>query len=128
MKRHPFLRYDLVLAGGLYVAMALVMVFFGNHHVDEGYYHLIANLTADGGLPYRDYLYVQTPLYPFVYAPFLKLFGHSLIMARTCSLLLGFSSFLLAVRVARKVGGVAAAVFTASLSWFSRSPSTTSQS
>ena len=109
------MRYDLVLAGGLYVAMALVMVFWGNHHVDEGYYHLIARMTAEGSLPYRDYIYVQTPLYPFVYAPFLKLFGHSLIMARTCSLLLGFCSFLLAVRVARNIGGNAAAICTAAL-------------
>lgn len=105
----------LIACGGLYSIMSLIMVFYGRHHVDEGYYHLIAALTARGKLPYRDYFYVQTPLYPFIYGLLFKLFGTSFAVARGCSTLFGFLTFLAAVGTARNIKGSAAAGITASL-------------
>lgn len=37
---------------------------------DESQYVAAAVLTAHGALPYRDYAYLQTPLQPFLFAPF----------------------------------------------------------
>lgn len=106
---------EMVAAGGAYILIAMVMVFWGNHNVDEGYYHLIAKLTAEGALPYRDYFCVQTPLYPLVYGNLFKIFGSSLIMARSISMVLGLMSFLLAVRIARNLLGVNAGLAAAAL-------------
>lgn len=115
MTRSSDYRKTLIASGALYILMAMIMVFWGRHHVDEGYYHLIARMTAGGALPYRDYFYVQTPLYPFVYAAFMRIFGYSLILARCCSLVLGLAAFLLSVRTARNLAGPPAALAAAAL-------------
>lgn len=106
---------DMVATGGAYILIAMIMVFWGNHNVDEGYYHLIAKLTAEGALPYRDYFCVQTPVYPFVYGAMFKIFGSSLIMARSLSMVLGLMSFLLSVRIARNLLGANAGLAAAAL-------------
>lgn len=105
----------LIVCSALYGVISMVTVFYGRLHVDEGYYHLIAALTARGKIPYRDYFYVQTPLYPFIYGILFKFVGASFVMARVCSTLFGFLSFLVAVATARKLNGAAAGCVTASL-------------
>ncbi|MBN1297199.1 glycosyltransferase family 39 protein [bacterium] len=109
------LRWPMLVLGGFFCVLALAVVVFGAHHVDEGYYHLIARLTAEGRLPYRDYLYVQTPLYPLVYGMLFRVFGSSLLMARGYSAFFSLLTFLMAVRIARTQRGDAAAVITAGL-------------
>lgn len=42
---------------------------------DESQYVAAAVLTAHGQMPYRDFAYLQTPLQPFLFAPFALLFG-----------------------------------------------------
>jgi hypothetical protein len=111
-------RWYLIVFGMLYSLFALIMVFWGRLHVDEGYYHLIAALTGEGRIPYRDYIYVQTPLYPFIYGLLFNLFGGTFVAARIYSVLFGFSAFLLAVVSSRKIGGVSAAFVTATLILF----------
>ncbi|MGB3974855.1 MAG: glycosyltransferase family 39 protein [bacterium] len=115
MKEQKKTGWLLIACGALYGVMSLVIVFYGRLHVDEGYYHLIASLTARGKLPYRDYFYVQTPLYPFIYGIFFQIFGSAFVTARICSTLFGFMTFLVAVGTARKLKGPAAACITASL-------------
>lgn len=115
MNRDQPIRWTLLGLGALFSISGLLVVFFGNHHVDEGYYHLIGTLTARGRLPYRDYLYVQTPLYPFVYGALIRVFGSSLLMVRGYSLLLSLLNFLLVVRIARHLKNDAAAAVAATL-------------
>ncbi len=111
-------RWYLIVFGAFYCVIALIMVFWGRLHVDEGFYHLIAALTADGHVPYRDYIYVQTPLYPYIYGALSNLFGQSFVAVRIYSVLFGFAAFLLAVVTARKNGGVTAAFIAATLILF----------
>lgn len=101
----------LIASGTAFCLLSFLALLLGKHHVDEGYYHLIAHLTARGDLPYRDYLYVQTPLFPIVYGSIFKLFGASFLLARGVSVLFSLINFILAIRLAgKKQGPVAAGV------------------
>ena len=53
--------------------VALAMIRPLDH--DESQYVAAAVLTAQGQMPYRDFAYLQTPLQPFLFAPFAWLFG-----------------------------------------------------
>jgi hypothetical protein len=55
---------------------------------DEGFYLLASRLVFEGKLPYRDFLYLQTPLLPYFYGLWMKGAGVSWISARTLSALL----------------------------------------
>ncbi len=52
---------------------------------DEGYYLSAARLVATGATPYEDFFYPQMPLLPYVYAPFYKIVGSSLVAMRLLS-------------------------------------------
>ncbi len=52
---------------------------------DEGYFAGAVRLTASGLLPYSDFFYPQTPVLPFVYAPFCGPSGRSLVALRLVS-------------------------------------------
>src|SRR4030042_3638715 len=46
----------------------IVTTYYGRLHVDEGFYFTSPYLVAQGVLPYRDFIYTQTPLHAYVYA------------------------------------------------------------
>ena len=52
---------------------------------DEGDYLMAAALVLDGRLPYRDFLYTQTPLLPYVYGAWAALTGEDWQAARLLS-------------------------------------------
>ncbi len=62
---------------------------------DEGYYATAARLVAAGQTPYEDFFYPQMPLLPYVYAPFYKLVGSSLVDMRLLSVLCSALALLL---------------------------------
>lgn len=62
---------------------------------DEGVYLTAAKLVMRGTLPYRDFLYPQTPLLPYVWGPWSVIFGESWLAARLLAAL--FASLLGAV-------------------------------
>lgn len=49
---------------------------------DEGFYLMAAKLSMRGTLPYRDFLYTQTPLLPYVWGPWSVVLGESWLAAR----------------------------------------------
>ena len=57
--------------------------------VDEGSYAAAATLALDGVAPYRDFLYTQTPLLPYVYGAWAELVGEHWLVLRALSLVLG---------------------------------------
>jgi hypothetical protein len=108
-------RLFLLGCGAIYCGLTISMIYLGRHHVDEGYYHLIAQLTASGKMPYKDYFYVQTPLYPYIYGTIFRLFGPGFGIARGFSAVLGLFSLFLAGRIARKREGIRGAAVAAGL-------------
>ncbi len=67
----------------LFFVMALLRLIDG----DEGFYILASHLTAGGKTPYLDFFYPQTPLLPYVYGFWMKIFGYSWYSARALSAL-----------------------------------------
>lgn len=55
--------------------------------IDEGTYLAAAKLSLQGTLPYHDFLYVQTPLLPYVYGAWAALVGENWYLARMLSVL-----------------------------------------
>jgi len=63
---------------------------------DEGTYLMIARLINQGFLPYRDIFAVHPPLYYYVLALWLRIFGDSYVVGRLLSVFLGFLSLIVA--------------------------------
>jgi hypothetical protein len=59
--------------------------------VDEGSYAIAAKLVLDGVVPYRDFLYPQTPLLPYVYGAWSAVLGQHWLVLRALSLVLALS-------------------------------------
>lgn len=62
---------------------------------DEGYYLLAARLVGENQTLYRDFLYTQMPLLPYVYSLWFKLFSVSWLAARGLSIALAIAVGLL---------------------------------
>ena len=52
---------------------------------DEGFYAIAAQEVLKGKHPYLDFFYPQAPVFPYVYAVWLALFGVSWVSARCCT-------------------------------------------
>ena len=100
-------------AGWMAAALTVAIVYwltnalFGPLNQDEGWYLLAAQNTAlHGMLPYRDYLYTQGPVQPFVYALLYPLWGWlGVLGGRFLTALLGALAVLLAADTARVSAG-----------------------
>lgn len=91
-----------ILSALVALALAACNVVLGPLNQDEGWYLLAGVNTASGMLPYRDYMFSQGPVLPFVYAalsPLWAPFG------------------VLGGRVLTCLFGLAAAAFCAGLAW-----------
>ncbi|MDO7843993.1 DUF2029 domain-containing protein [Sphingomonas immobilis] len=70
----PYRIHPAILWAALVVLLAALALARPLDH-DESQYVAAAMLSAYGALPYRDYLYLQTPLQPLLFAPLALLFG-----------------------------------------------------
>jgi hypothetical protein len=84
---------------GLLPAVTLVpLAFLRFVDVDEGSYAAAAALALDGVVPYRDFLYTQTPLLPYVYGAWSAVLGEHWLVLRALSLVLTLCISLLLAR------------------------------
>lgn len=111
-------RYLIIAAIVSYLCLGTAYLFYGHIHPDEGHYLLAGKLIYQGKIPYRDFQYVQSPLYPYIYGTFQLLFGSSLKAGRSISFILGFFTLIMTVRLAYKSHGSCAAAITAGLIGF----------
>lgn len=103
--------YGLIaLIAGLYL-FAFVRVLSGSR--DEGLYIYESQQAAEGAIPGRDFVQENAPGAYYWLALFFRLFGVSIITARTLLLLTGVATVLLIVYLARRIDsqGIFAAVF-----------------
>jgi len=95
-----------------YTAVAVACGFFVQSFcIDEGFYMLAARNVLEGQVPYRDFVYPQMPLLPFVYASWAACFGPSVESGRALSLILGVTAVTLTMAAGRRLGGVRAGAF-----------------
>lgn len=60
-QRGPFL-----LLAAVFAVAAATLVSRGKYNADEGFYVMVSKLVLEGRLPYRDFAYTQTPLFPYI--------------------------------------------------------------
>lgn len=90
---------------------------------DEGFYALASELVAHGRLPYRDFFYPQSPLGPFVFAPFAALGARFVFLRLVAAAMAAIPAMLVGYAVNREARSRAAAVVavlffvTHELSW-----------
>ncbi|MBO8174829.1 MAG: glycosyltransferase family 39 protein [Thermococcus sp.] len=70
---------------------------------DEGTYLMIARLINQGYLPYRDIFAVHPPLFYYMLALWLRIFGDNYVVGRLLSVFLGFLSLIVAYYVGKEV-------------------------
>jgi len=103
-----------ILGAALYGSVALFLVFNGATNVDEGFYGLTARAAIGGALPYRDFGYTQTPLFPFIHGAVMKVIGFGFIEQRLASGLWAFLTVTVGTAwMARRRGGALACAFAA---------------
>jgi hypothetical protein len=88
-----------------FAAACLVAVNYGRVILDEGFYVYLAGLAARGHVPYRDFLFTQTPLVLYAFAPAVPFGSAGVIAARAISAGCGVTAVVLVLRAAQRVGG-----------------------
>jgi len=97
----------------VYLALALLYVFWGQPNADEGWYLYASKLVFEGRLPYHDFAYTQMPLLPYVYGLPQELLSPNLYLGRFTSIVFSFTTFLICIFIARRLGGKIAGVVVA---------------
>lgn len=102
----------------IFIALSLLYLFVGYITHTEGGYVYVSQLVYQGKMPYVDFAYNQTPLYPYILGLPLYLFGYNVYTGRICSLVFSLLTFFLCLRLAKKLGGNTAILVTAGLMAF----------
>jgi len=105
----------LVAAFCIYLAVSLFFVFFGQIQIDESCYLYSGLLVYRGETLYHDFLYIQTPVLPYIYGLSQLITGGNIYSGRLVSVIFGLLNFLLAVRLAGRLRGPTAKIVTACL-------------
>lgn len=86
-------------------------IFYRQVNLDEGWYLGASQLVYEGRLLYRDFAFTQGPLLPYVYGAWMRVAGPSLYVHRALTAAFFLAAVWLSGRVARRLGGLSAAVF-----------------
>lgn len=105
----------LLLSCALFCAQLGYYCWYGHIFLDAGFYLSAARLLTEGELPYRDFFFVQPPLYVYIYGGVQAVIGTGLVQARLISAVFGMGCFILSVALAYRLRGYYAAAVTAGL-------------
>jgi hypothetical protein len=108
-------RFGVAVLGAAIVSVHAIYVWWGRPNDDEGWYLYAGRLVAGGELPYRDFAYTQTPLFPYLLAPVQSLFGPGILAGRVTTAVLGIGGAALSMAAAHRLAGRAGTLFTAGL-------------
>jgi 4-amino-4-deoxy-L-arabinose transferase-like glycosyltransferase len=104
------------LLGFLIVVETSLVVWFGQHNVDEAWYLEAARQVTAGRLPYRDFFFPQAPLTAWLFTVPVALFpGHAFLAARIFVAVLFLASSLAVWATARTLGGRGAGLVVVAL-------------
>ena len=89
-----------ILASLIAVCVAVLAVWWGGVNQDEGWYLYAARLVGEGKVPYRDFVFTQGPVLPYIYS-FMPV--HGLFSGRLVTFAFSVFSVLVAVAFARRL-------------------------
>lgn len=97
----------------LFILAGTYYIYYSRPFLDAGFYLNSCREVYLGNMPYRDFFFVQGPVYPYVYGTLLQLCGGpSLIAARFISIFFGLLTVAIAVWTAHRRGNQTAAIIT----------------
>jgi len=113
MSFKPKNKHLLFIGFFLFFLFNLIFLLYLNTTLEEGAYLYAAKLVYKGKIPYRDFQYGQSPLWPYFYGFFLKIFGSwpqklfgSLIyFGRFISLFFSLLTLLFSLQLAKNLAG-----------------------
>jgi hypothetical protein len=111
----PSLRLLWIVAWCLLIAEIVFFLFFRRFNLDEGWYLWASKLVYEGKLLYTDFAYTQTPLLPYAYGVFLRLFGEGTAQGRLFTGILTLCVWGLSVAYCRKAAGAKGAFWAMAL-------------
>lgn len=91
-------KHYIALVGALSLVYLAVLLLYATRrglNPDEGFYPLAARLVWEGKIPYRDFLFSQGPLIPYIYGWIAGLHPQSLVAMRFVSVALGAATVFL---------------------------------
>jgi len=80
----------------IFIFAGIFYSFYGRVFLDAGFYLNASREVYRGQMPYRDFFFVQGPVYPYVYGLPLLFVGYKVLYARWISLVLGILTIYLA--------------------------------
>ena len=86
----------------VYIVMSITYLFFGQLHLDEGAYLYASKAVYRGALPYRDFFFLQPPLFPYIYG-LIQIVLPGLLYARLTSILFGFLATLFLMKLVHQL-------------------------
>lgn len=86
----------------VYIVMSITYLFFGQLHLDEGAYLYASKAVYRGALPYRDFFFLQPPLFPYIYG-LIQIVLPGLLYARLTSILFGFLTTLFLMKLVHQL-------------------------
>ena len=89
----------------MFLVMGVFYSYYGRIFLDAGFYLNASREVYQGRLPYRDFFFVQGPVYPYIYGLPLKMTGYHLLYARWLSLLFGVLTLGFTAIIASRSGG-----------------------
>jgi len=89
----------------LYLLFTCLYFFWGLNNADEGAYLYVSHLVFEGKLPYRDFAYVQMPLFIYIYGIPQVVIHPSLYIGRATSILFSLANLGLCILLARRYAG-----------------------
>lgn len=92
--------------------IALLAMQFAQLNFDEPWYLTACYLVMQGLIPYRDFVYAQTPFLPYAYGVFTELATDNLYVGRFGSVWFSTIALAFVVSIARRTGGFVASVLT----------------
>jgi hypothetical protein len=109
--------WNIIIVSGitLFIIHSVLFVIFGRVNADEGWYLYAGRLVYAGQHPYQDFAFTQTPLLPYLYGIFEKIFSQGIYLGRGITAVFSLAAFLLSISMAGKHGGSAAGGITAML-------------
>jgi predicted AlkP superfamily phosphohydrolase/phosphomutase len=86
----------------VYAVFSLLYLISGQLHLDEGAYLYASRAVYQGAVPYRDFFFLQPPLFPYIYG-FIQLIFSGLLYARLTSILFGFLTILILMKFVQRL-------------------------